>query len=540
MAQVLRTGVPARGRSVIVERPDGARVTVLVDIEPVFDQEGRLAGAVNCFRDITELTRSHEALRAKKRHLHTLLEALPAAIYTTDAAGRVTFYNEAAVELVGYRPELGKAEWCVSARLYWPDGEPLPHDECPMALALKEQRQIRGAEAVAERPDGTRVPFLAFPTPLYDERGNVLGAINMLVDITERKEAEQRQQLLIRELHHRVKNTLAMVQAMATQTLGQTRNPADFVSSFSGRVQALAWAHALLTQSTWRGADVLELVRDQLLLGSSEDERIACSGPSLMLEPQPALHLALALHELGTNARKHGALSVRAGRLSVSWKVQSNGGRKLLLSWRESGGPTIAAPAARGFGTALVEQCMEANGGEACLCYGGDGVSCEIRLPLPALHRAAPDAIGAGMGDGSVAYHSNEPAMITGKRILVIEDEPLVSMDIVASLEAAGYAVVGPAGTLGKARQLIERERFDAALVDANLAGEPVDEIVAALARQDVPFAFVTGYGREGLPKAFAGAPMVGKPFASQDLYDTVEELLQLSGKVVRLRQGMS
>ena len=122
--------------------------------------------------------------------LQSLIEALPAAVYTTDAAGRITYFNQAAVEMWGCRPELGKSEWCGSWKLYWPDGRPLPHDECPMAMALKEKRPIRGMEAVAERPDGTRVPFIPYPTPLFDAAGRLIGAVNMLVDITERKQAE--------------------------------------------------------------------------------------------------------------------------------------------------------------------------------------------------------------------------------------------------------------------------------------------------------------------------------------------------------------
>lgn len=122
---------------------------------------------------------------------HDLLEALPAAVYTTDAAGRITFFNETAVDFWGVRPEIGKSEWCGSWRLFWPDGRPMPHGECPMAIALREGRVIRGAEAVAERPDGTRVPFLAYPTPLRDESGALVGAVNMLVDISQRKRDEE-------------------------------------------------------------------------------------------------------------------------------------------------------------------------------------------------------------------------------------------------------------------------------------------------------------------------------------------------------------
>ena len=122
--------------------------------------------------------------------LGQLLEALPVAAYTTDSSGRITYYNQSAIELWGCSPALGKIDFCGSWRLYWPDGTPMPHDQCPMAVALRERRQIRGAEAIAERPDGTRVPFLAFPTPLHSAQGELVGAINPLVDITERKRTE--------------------------------------------------------------------------------------------------------------------------------------------------------------------------------------------------------------------------------------------------------------------------------------------------------------------------------------------------------------
>ena len=116
-----------------------------------------------------------------------LLEALPAAIYTTDAAGRITYYNQAAVELAGRAPQLGSDQWCVSWRLFRPDGAPLPHDECPMAVALKEDRPVRGEDLLVERPDGTRVPVMPYPTPLHDVSGKLVGAVNMLVDLTDRQ-----------------------------------------------------------------------------------------------------------------------------------------------------------------------------------------------------------------------------------------------------------------------------------------------------------------------------------------------------------------
>jgi PAS domain S-box-containing protein len=128
-----------------------------------------------------------------------LLNAVEAAVYTTDAEGRITFYNEAAARLWGQRPELGTSEFCGSWKLYWPDGSPLPHDQCPMAVALRERRPVRNMEAIAERPDGTRVPFVPFPTPLYDSSGAFVGAVNVLLDITERKRAESALALKVKE-----------------------------------------------------------------------------------------------------------------------------------------------------------------------------------------------------------------------------------------------------------------------------------------------------------------------------------------------------
>lgn len=130
------------------------------------------------------------------QYFRKVLDELPAAVYTTDALGRITYFNDAAAALWGYRPELGRSEWCGSWKLFWPDGRSLPHGECPMALAIRDKRANRGMEAIAERPDGTRVPFIPYPTPLFDTDGILTGAVNMLVDITERKRGEETVQRL--------------------------------------------------------------------------------------------------------------------------------------------------------------------------------------------------------------------------------------------------------------------------------------------------------------------------------------------------------
>lgn len=159
-------------------------------------------------------------LNGHGRNSDALLHALPVAVYTTDAAGHITFYNAAAADLWGVRPELGKSEFCGSWKMSWPDGTPLPHHECPMAMALKEKRPIKGMEAIAHRPDGTRVPFIAYPSPLFDASGALIGAVNTLVDITDRHEAEQR----IRDSEARYRGIAAIVESSEDAVLTKDLN----------------------------------------------------------------------------------------------------------------------------------------------------------------------------------------------------------------------------------------------------------------------------------------------------------------------------
>jgi PAS domain S-box-containing protein len=196
MAEVLRTGRPQLNREVVVERPDGSRVRVLCNVGPVRDDSGRLVGALNIFQDVTEPARLLEELRQSEERFRHLIAALPAAVYVTDRDGRITLFNEQAAALWGRRPEVGKELWCGSFRIFRPDGTPLPHDECPMAVALREGRAVLGQEIVVERPDGTRAFVLPHPVPLSDASGRPAGAVNMLVDVTERKRVGDAERLL--------------------------------------------------------------------------------------------------------------------------------------------------------------------------------------------------------------------------------------------------------------------------------------------------------------------------------------------------------
>jgi PAS domain S-box-containing protein len=363
-------------------RKDGSQVFVEVLSSSVRSPDGAFLYGVRVVKDVTDRKRAEQRLQESERRSRELLDALPIAVYTTDAAGRITYYNEAAVAFSGRRPALGVDEWCVSWKLYWPDGTPLPHDECPMALALREGHEARGVEAVAERPDGTRRTFTPFPTVLRGNQDEVVGAINVLVDITERKRADEEQKILINELNHRVKNTLATVQSISMHTHRST--PEAFVQRFEGRLVALSKAHDLLTRRRWTGVGLGELLEQELAPYADADQsRIVMEGPELTLSARTGLALSMVLHELVTNAAKYGALSAEGGRVQVTWELEERTNDILALRWVESGGPRVDPPTRRGFGRQLIERnIIKDLGGKADLQFMPSGLHCSISFQL--------------------------------------------------------------------------------------------------------------------------------------------------------------
>ncbi|UPK31113.1 PAS domain-containing sensor histidine kinase [Bradyrhizobium sp. 195] len=363
-------------------RPDGAVRHLDIFSSSVRDSEGRFLYGVRVAQDVTATKQLEDRLRGGEQRMRDLLEALPAAIYTTDAEGRINFFNRAAIEMAGRTPQPGD-EWCVTWKLYWPDGSPLPHNECPMAVALRENRPVRGAEAVAERPDGGRVPFIPYPTPLRDAAGNLVGAINMLVDISERKRAENAQKVLIDELNHRVKNTLATVQSLASQTARHAADLDEFLPTFTGRLLALARAHDLLTKRNWQDAPFEKLVHD--IVAAVSGGGMVTAGPHVDLDARTALSITMVLNELLTNAAKYGALSVPEGSVSLTWRFGAGERPQSVLEceWRERGGPPVTPPKRRGFGTRLMERCVEHDlAGEFDLVFEPEGTRCRMVFPI--------------------------------------------------------------------------------------------------------------------------------------------------------------
>ena len=363
LAEVLSTGRPIRDEEVIVQRADGKQIVVLVNIDPLFNAQGKLVGAINCFQDVTErkrvmdaLDRSQHDLREQEERWAATYEHAAIGIVELDAEGRFIRVNEAICSIVGgTRDEL--LNWRLQGRTHPEDRD--VDDEL-------YRRQVAGdigfysIEKRFIRKDGRVIWIAVRSSTVRDATGHFLYGVRVVQDVTERKEAEDRQKLLIDELNHRVKNTLATVQSLATQTARGTDSPEAFRQAFEGRLIALSQAHDQLTRRHWKSADLRDIVEGatapHLARPQDAPNQIAIEGEPIMVTPRVALTLALGLHELTTNASKYGALSVPAGRIEVRWQIERRPSQRPLLriEWRERGGPPVRAPERQGFGTRFI------------------------------------------------------------------------------------------------------------------------------------------------------------------------------------------
>jgi len=300
------------------------------------------------------------------------------AIFTTDLAGAVTTWNVGAERILGHAAEeiVGRS----AAAVFTPEDRAAGRLAEEMRLALGEG--CGDDERWHLRKDGTRFWASGLMVPLRDGAGGVRGFLKILSDRTERRRAEERRALLVAELNHRVKNTLATVQSLSEQTLKSSPGPGEFAPAFRGRLMALARAHDLLTQEDWEGATLGNVVQAALApwLGGADGGRIDVGGPHVRLAPRQALALSMAVHELATNAAKHGALSAPGGRVSLAWRRE---GAAIAVGWVEAGGPPVRPPKRRGFGTRLLGRSLSAElGGAVELDFAPEGVRCAARLPL--------------------------------------------------------------------------------------------------------------------------------------------------------------
>ncbi|UUR07605.1 PAS domain S-box protein [Sphingomonas glaciei] len=366
-----------------VRRADGTYRWCIDAAAPRFDGSGNYMGYVGSVIDVEERRESVERVRRSEEQLRAVIDQMPVGVAIARVpSGEIFLYNQALEEMLGHSSLSEGAETYDRYGGIDAEGRPLPAERYALYRATKLGETVTNEEIRYRRADGRIVTLLAQATPILDDDGKAGIAIVALQDITGRKQAEAHQQLLINELSHRAKNLLAIIQSIAQQSFrGEDPVPAQLLR-FEGRLGALSAAHGILTQEKWEAIPLRRLICDTFTAVRSDDERLVMDGPDLVLPPKVAVSLAMAVHELATNALKYGSLSQDDGTVSIRWWTDDD---RLRLEWKEHGGPPVAQPTTRGFGTRMIERGLAAElGGTVRILYEPDGVRCEVDAPMPA------------------------------------------------------------------------------------------------------------------------------------------------------------
>jgi len=357
-----------------------------VRMRPYRTLDDKIDGVVIAFVDVTERRAIEDSLRTGDRQLKQqkrLVEMSREPVFIWDFDSGIVGWNRGCEDLYGYSSQEAVGE----------RPEQLLATAVP-GSSLQEQRnrlltQGNWDGELRQRAKDGRILIVEAHLDLEEFDGRRL-VLESSRDVTQRRALQERQQLLLSELTHRVKNTLAVVQAIAHQTEVTSASPAQFVERFSGRLVALATAHGLLVQSDWQGADLAALTRVQLQAYAADGRRMRVEGPAVSLPAELATPFGLVLHELATNAAKYGALSRAGGEVGVTWELSGRDGQRVLrLVWRETGGPQPAGSSPGGLGSKLIDNAIP--GARVRREFGGDGLACTIELPLPSEQdRAVP------------------------------------------------------------------------------------------------------------------------------------------------------
>lgn len=377
--RVVATRAPIRGDVPFHHATLGTRVYDYIFV-PVLGPDGEVEAIAGTTRDVTDRKRQEEALRHSEERFRAMVTASSDLIYRITPDWRE-------VEVVGGRavsklPRGQPIDW--STEHIHPEDRPAVLDAIQRARATTESYQAQHRVRI----DGEQWNWISsHAVPVQDAEGQVLEWFGAATDITERVHHEQHLHLLINELNHRVKNTLAIVQSMVLQTLRTCPDAGRAAELIEARLQALAGTHDMLTRSMWTGATVDEIVR--MAMGHClevDPDRFDVQGPQVTLEPKRAVALAMALHELCTNALKYGSLSVPGGRVRMHWMRKDGEDARLVIDWEETGGPPVEGePERRGFGTRLLQRGLKHDlGGDVSLEFAPAGARCHIETPLPA------------------------------------------------------------------------------------------------------------------------------------------------------------
>ncbi len=494
-------------------RKDGSIFAAHVSLFPLRDANGEVTGYVKVTRDISNRSKAGKAILESRRRMEAIVQSAMDAIVSFDEELRIILFNPAAERTFGYSATqvFGK-----QLSLLFPDrfrGEQLQNLS---ELFQTGDLNRRFDSLVAVRRGGEEFPIEASISQVT-VAGERVGTI-ILRDITERRTNEEARALLAREVDHRAKNALAVAQALVGLTKADTVE--DFAEAIRGRIEALGRAHSLLSQSQWRGAPLDQLIRDELLPYAKEGQ-LLLTGPKVSCSAGSVQSLSLLFHELATNAVKYGALGSDSGHVTIEWQVDRDWMR---IHWKEQGGPPVARPKREGFGTKLLSQVSGRQlNAELEFDWDRKGLGVEIKLPSE-LFANGDFARGSEVDPSDSSEATADPG--EERRILLVEDEELVALELSTELSRLGWAIVGPAASLAEAESLLS-DRFDAAVLDVNLRGRSVYPVADALAERHVPFVFCTGYEMADPDGRFPGVPVIRKPAHAGAVSAALTDLLK-------------
>ena len=387
-------------------------------------------------------------------------------------------------------------------------------------IELSQHPKTQQAEFRVCRPNGD-IRWCAGTAVSTALAGKAVDRVSgVTLDITERKEAEDRLKLLAGEVDHRARNALAVTQSIVRMTRATKLD--EYRTSVQGRIAALARTHTLLSAARWRSADLHQLVIEEFSPYCSGDpQRVTWAGPAVSLNPTIAQSLALVIHEFATNAVKHGALSVRGGRVDLSWQLKAG---QLRLNWTEKGGPSCSPPTTQGFGSKIIASTIQNQmRGELEFDWRTQGLRVQFSFPLE-----------EGSLGGSQTPPRDLAAEQSGKRgsaiVLLVEDEAMVALMMKDLLIELGYSVIGPYAKVSDAIAAVNGNPIDAAVLDINLNGQFVYPVTDVLNSRSIPFIFVTGYAPETLDKRFSDVPLIQKPIDRDRLKGALSEAIAARG----------
>ncbi len=472
---------------------------------PVRNENGDIEFWCGTNTDVTDARRQSQRLRKLAR----IIELSHEAMLVRELGGRIVMWNRGCEEMLGYTR--AQAMKKTSFELLQPRNLPAPD---AFDNVIRENGSWSG-EVHYSASDGLDVWVESRQELISIEEKDLILETNR--DITERRQADQLRALLVAELDHRVKNTLAVVQSIAAQTARSSDEPKKFVSRFNSRLQSLAAAHNVLSDVTWSGAPIVDLTKSQISVMGGEPERIEMHGPPVDLSPQTAQQLALILHELSANALQHGALSAPGGKVEMDWTVEDGEPPIIDMTWRETGGPAVTPPACRGFGLTLIERSRSLPNMKTEIDFEPEGVLVRVRMHARLAGKSDLFNPGERLLRPRVA-----PARISRnseRRVLIMDGSLSRALLLEDLLETAGFAVAGPIATANAAIAELDERPADVVALDVDEIGDAeIARLLIDLAKRGIPGIAIGTSGRLAQIKAGAFAALVAKPIERESV----------------------